>query len=51
MDVARAEGAVNIELGTSEEDEAARALYESEGFTNREGSPDGPVMFFYEREL
>ncbi len=38
MDVARAEGAVNIELGTSEDDEAARALYESEGFTNREGS-------------
>ena len=28
-----------------------RALYESAGFTNREGSPDGPVMFFYEREL
>ena len=51
MDVARAEGAVNIELGTSEDDEAARALYESEGFTNREGSPDGPVMFFYERRL
>lgn len=51
MDVARAEGAVNIELGTSDDDLAARALYESEGFTNREGSPDGPVMFFYEREL
>ena len=51
MDVARAEGAVNIELGTSEDDEAARALYESEGFTNREGRPDGPVMFFYERAL
>ena len=30
---------------------AARALYESEGFTNREGRPDGPVMFFYERDL
>jgi ribosomal protein S18 acetylase RimI-like enzyme len=51
MDVARADGATFIELGTSEDDEAARALYESEGFTNREGSPDGPVMFFYEREL
>jgi ribosomal protein S18 acetylase RimI-like enzyme len=51
MDVARAEGATQIELGTSEDDEAARALYESEGFTNREGSPGGPVMFFYEREL
>jgi ribosomal protein S18 acetylase RimI-like enzyme len=51
MDVARAEGATHVELGTSEDDEAARALYESEGFTNREGRPDGPVMFFYEREL
>jgi GNAT superfamily N-acetyltransferase len=51
MDAARAEGAEQIELGTSESDTAARALYESAGFTNREGSPDGPVMLFYEREL
>ncbi len=51
MDVARVAGAAHIELGTSEDDEAARALYESEGFTNREGNPDGPVMLFYEREL
>lgn len=43
--------ATRIELGTSEDDTAARVLYESAGFTNREGSPDGPVMFFYEREL
>jgi ribosomal protein S18 acetylase RimI-like enzyme len=51
MEVARAEGAAHMDLGTSEDDEAARALYESEGFTNREGSRNGPVMFFYEREL
>jgi ribosomal protein S18 acetylase RimI-like enzyme len=51
MDAARREGATHIELGTSESDEAARSLYESAGFTNREGSPDGPVMLFYEREL
>jgi ribosomal protein S18 acetylase RimI-like enzyme len=51
MEVARAEGAAHMELGTSEDDEAARALYESEGFTHREGAPDGPLMFFYEREL
>jgi ribosomal protein S18 acetylase RimI-like enzyme len=51
MDAARAEGADHMELGTSETDTAARALYESVGFTNREGSPDGPVMFYYEREL
>ena len=51
MDTARNEGATHMELGTSEDDTAARALYESVGFTNREGSPDGPVMLFYEREL
>jgi len=28
-----------------------RRLYESMGFTNREGSPDGPSMLFYEREI
>lgn len=51
MDAARAEGAEQMELGTSEDDTAARGLYESSGFTNREGKPDGPVMLFYEREL
>jgi len=51
LDTARNEGATHMELGTSENDDAARALYESVGFTNREGRPDGPVMFFYEREL
>jgi len=51
MDTARNEGASHMELGTSENDHAARALYESAGFTNREGRPDGPVMLFYEREL
>jgi ribosomal protein S18 acetylase RimI-like enzyme len=51
MEMARSEGATHMELGTSEDDTAAVALYESTGFTNREGSPDGPVMLFYEREL
>ena len=51
MDVARDEGAAHMELGTSEDDVEARALYESTGFTNREGGPDGPAMLFYEREL
>jgi len=51
METARRQGAARIELGTSEDDTAARALYESAGFTNREGRPDGPVMFFYERDL
>jgi ribosomal protein S18 acetylase RimI-like enzyme len=49
--VAREEGAGHIELNTSDDDVAARALYESLGFTNREGKPDGPVMYYYEREL
>jgi ribosomal protein S18 acetylase RimI-like enzyme len=51
MEAAREEGATHIDLGTSEDDTAARALYESAGFTNREGAPDGPRMLYYEREL
>src|SRR6476646_5671641 len=51
IDVARREGAHYMDLGTSEDDVAARALYESLGFTNREGKPDGPLNYFYEREL
>jgi ribosomal protein S18 acetylase RimI-like enzyme len=48
---AREAGADFIHLGTSEDDTAARGLYESFGLTNREGRPDGPVMFVYERDL
>jgi len=51
IELARAEGADHMDLGTSEDDVAARALYESFGFTNREGGPDGPLSFYYEREL
>jgi ribosomal protein S18 acetylase RimI-like enzyme len=51
IDLARGEGAAHMDLGTSEDDVAARALYESLGFDNREGRPDGPVNYFYEREL
>ena len=40
-----------VELNTGETDVAARALYESLGFSNREGKPDGPINYFYEREL
>jgi ribosomal protein S18 acetylase RimI-like enzyme len=49
--VAREAGATWIDLGTSVADTAARALYESCGFTNLESQPDGPSMLFYEREL
>jgi ribosomal protein S18 acetylase RimI-like enzyme len=48
---AREAGATGIDLNTGATDTAARALYESMGFSNREGSPDGPSMLFYEREI
>ncbi len=51
MEAARAEGATYMDLGTAEDDTAARGLYESLGFDNRGGKPDGPVNYFYEREL
>jgi ribosomal protein S18 acetylase RimI-like enzyme len=51
MDLARSEGAAHMDLGTGEDDTAARALYEKLGFSNREGKPDGSVQFFYERVL
>jgi ribosomal protein S18 acetylase RimI-like enzyme len=51
MELARAEGADYMELGTAENDVAARALYESLGFDNRGGRPDGPLNYFYERRL
>ena len=52
--LAQARGADRIELGTSEDDVAARALYESLGFTNREGGAaggPGSTMYVYERDL
>ncbi|MGD9735512.1 MAG: GNAT family N-acetyltransferase [Solirubrobacterales bacterium] len=50
MNAAREAGATGIDLNTGESDSAARALYESAGFTNLEG-PHGTRMLFYEREL
>jgi ribosomal protein S18 acetylase RimI-like enzyme len=51
MTVARQRGADAMEIGVDEPDVAARALYESLGFTNRTGPPPGDLMYFYEREL
>lgn len=51
MEHARERGAAHIDLGTSEDDTAARALYETAGFTNRERGPGGPRMLYYERDL
>lgn len=48
---ARERGADTMDLGTEETDVAARRLYESLGFTNREGGGQGPLMYFYERDL
>jgi len=45
---AKERGADGMDLNTSVDDKAARGLYESLGFTNLEGEPDGPSMLFYE---
>ena len=46
IELAREEGATHMDLSTSEADVAARALYESLGFSNREGRRDGPINYF-----
>jgi ribosomal protein S18 acetylase RimI-like enzyme len=51
IEFARARGADHMDVGTGENDVAARALYEGLGFSNREGGRDGPLNYFYEREL
>lgn len=51
MATGREAGATHVDLNTGETDTAARALYESVGFTNREGGEDGPSMLYYERDL
>jgi ribosomal protein S18 acetylase RimI-like enzyme len=51
FDVAIGRGADYMDLNTSEADVAARALYESLGFSDREGKPDGPRNYYYERQL
>ena len=51
MDAARGRGADTMDIGVDEPDLAARQLYESLGFTNRTGGPDGPLMYVYERDL
>lgn len=51
IEAAREAGANHFELTTGETDKEARALYESRGFTNHEGAPDGPRMLYYELDL
>jgi ribosomal protein S18 acetylase RimI-like enzyme len=50
LERAREAGADLVDVATSEDDVAARALYESAGFTRFEGG-DGGLTFFYELEL
>jgi GNAT superfamily N-acetyltransferase len=50
LQTARDRGADTMDIGVDEPDIPARRLYESLGFTNRTGA-DGPLMFYYEREL
>jgi ribosomal protein S18 acetylase RimI-like enzyme len=50
IDAARERGADYMHLGTTEDDVAARHLYEGMGFRRTEGD-GGPLMFVYEREL
>jgi ribosomal protein S18 acetylase RimI-like enzyme len=50
--VARGRGADYMDLNTAETDVAARALYESLGFSSREDNkPGSPVNYYYELEL
>ncbi len=51
IEAARKAGANHFELTTGETDTEARTLYESHGFTNHEGAPDGPRMLYYEIDL
>src|SRR5947209_3808215 len=51
MALARERGAAYMDLGTSENDTAAVALYESLGFDNHEGRPTPARALYFEREL
>ena len=51
LEHARQRGATYIDLNTSEDDEAARHLYESFGFDCHEGRGAGPLAVYYERVL
>ncbi|KGN39746.1 GNAT family N-acetyltransferase [Knoellia aerolata] len=51
LEHARRRGATFIDLNTSEDDEAARHLYESFGFDCHEGRGEGPLAVYYERAL
>ncbi|WP_218829383.1 GNAT family N-acetyltransferase [Rhodococcoides fascians] len=47
----RSRGATYLDLNTSEDDEAARHVYEKRGFDCHEGRGSGPKALYYELEL
>ncbi len=51
IDHARARGATLLDLNTSEDDEAARHVYEKRGFDCHEGEGSGPLAIYYELDL
>jgi ribosomal protein S18 acetylase RimI-like enzyme len=51
IELARGKGAGYMDLGTSEDDVAARKLYEGFGFSRTEGRPGGPLNYYYELNL
>lgn len=51
LDHCRARGATYVDLNTSEDDEAARHLYEAFGFDCHEGRGEGPLAIYYEKTL
>lgn len=51
LEHARQRGATYVDLNTSEDDQAARHLYESFGFDCHEGRGEGPLAIYYEKDL
>ncbi|WP_181720052.1 GNAT family N-acetyltransferase [Nocardia gipuzkoensis] len=51
LDHARERGATYMDLTTTEEDRAARRVYEKHGFDCHEGKGQGPVSLYYELDL
>ncbi|MEV0061377.1 GNAT family N-acetyltransferase [Nocardia sp. NPDC050718] len=51
LDRARDRGATFIGLSTSEDDTAARRVYEKHGFACHEGAAAGPMALYYQRDL
>ncbi|CCQ14056.1 Acetyltransferase, putative [Rhodococcus sp. AW25M09] len=51
IDHVRTRGATYLDLNTSEDDEAARHVYEKRGFDCHEGHGEGPMALYYELDL